>query len=212
MDRGRGVSKQKCRLLQHNTHMSANRSWSHGPFPDNWIVDSHSPPKSRFQRRTESHTVPYIIDLLISKHYISLSPIVSVIIFLTEMSFFLGLVMGITVGIGLIVVFVRSENNRSKQRSDLATTIAAFARMTVEDSRKILPSQFYPSWVVFSQRQKATSISFAFSLSTWLVLLSQASSFWSDFLFFSWHGLITISPRSGPMWMRYYFFGFTLWI
>ncbi|KAJ9688764.1 hypothetical protein PVL29_014422 [Vitis rotundifolia] len=72
------------------------------------------------------------------------------------MSFFLGLVMGITVGIGLIVLFVRSENTRSKQRSDLATTIAALARMTVEDSRKILPSQFYPSWVVFSQRQKLT--------------------------------------------------------
>ncbi|XWS72988.1 hypothetical protein CRYUN_Cryun02cG0087100 [Craigia yunnanensis] len=28
--------------------------------------------------------------------------------------------------------------------------------MTVEDSRKILPGQFYPSWVVFSQRQKLT--------------------------------------------------------
>lgn len=59
-------------------------------------------------------------------------------------------------GIGLIVLFVRSENIRSKQRSALATTVAALARMTVEDSRKILPSQFYPSWVVFSQRQKLT--------------------------------------------------------
>ncbi|CBI25543.3 hypothetical protein AAG906_011487 [Vitis piasezkii] len=72
------------------------------------------------------------------------------------MSFFLGLVIGITVGIGLIVLFVRSENIRSKQRSALATTVAALARMTVEDSRKILPSKFYPSWVVFSQRQKLT--------------------------------------------------------
>ncbi|XP_034699739.1 synaptotagmin-5 [Vitis riparia] len=72
------------------------------------------------------------------------------------MSFFLGLVIGITVGIGLIVLLVRSENIRSGQRSDLATTVAALARMTVEDSRKILPSQFYPSWVVFSQRQKLT--------------------------------------------------------
>ncbi|XVE98409.1 hypothetical protein REPUB_Repub03eG0104100 [Reevesia pubescens] len=39
---------------------------------------------------------------------------------------------------------------------DEATTVAAFARMTVEDSRKILPAQFYPSWVVFSQRQMLT--------------------------------------------------------
>lgn len=37
-----------------------------------------------------------------------------------------------------------------------ATTIAAFARMTVEDSKKILPAEFYPSWVVFSHRQKLT--------------------------------------------------------
>ncbi|XP_028108980.1 synaptotagmin-5-like [Camellia sinensis] len=28
--------------------------------------------------------------------------------------------------------------------------------MTVEDSRKILPPEFYPSWVVFTQRQKLT--------------------------------------------------------
>lgn len=34
--------------------------------------------------------------------------------------------------------------------------MAAFARMTVEDSRKILPPQFYPPWVVFSQTQKLT--------------------------------------------------------
>ncbi|KAF8393146.1 hypothetical protein HHK36_021387 [Tetracentron sinense] len=64
------------------------------------------------------------------------------------MSFFVGLVIGITVGIGLIVAFVHSENTRSKCRSELATTIAAFARMTVEDSRKILPAEFYPSWVL----------------------------------------------------------------
>ncbi|GLU09621.1 hypothetical protein SLE2022_264720 [Rubroshorea leprosula] len=54
------------------------------------------------------------------------------------------------------VLFVRSENSRSKRRNELARTIAAFARMTVEDSRKILPGDFYPSWVVFSQRQKLT--------------------------------------------------------
>ncbi|XP_043718624.1 synaptotagmin-5-like isoform X2 [Telopea speciosissima] len=72
------------------------------------------------------------------------------------MSFFFGLVIGITFGIGLIIAFVHSENTRSKRRSELATTVAAFARMTVQDSRKILPGEFYPSWVVFSQRQKLT--------------------------------------------------------
>lgn len=70
------------------------------------------------------------------------------------MSFVFGLVIGITVGLALIVVFVRSENARSKRRTVLAKTVAAFARMTVEDSRKLLAPEYYPSWVVFSQRQK----------------------------------------------------------
>ncbi|XP_027919436.1 synaptotagmin-5 isoform X1 [Vigna unguiculata] len=72
------------------------------------------------------------------------------------MGFVFGVVVGIVVGLGIIVGFVRCENARAAQRSQLATTIAAFARMTVEDSRKILPPQFYPSWVVFSSSQKLT--------------------------------------------------------
>ncbi|KAE9601780.1 putative C2 domain, synaptotagmin-like mitochondrial-lipid-binding domain-containing protein [Lupinus albus] len=70
------------------------------------------------------------------------------------MGFVFGMVMGIVVGLAIIVVFIRSEKSRSIQRSQLATTVAAFARMTVEDSRTILPPQFYPSWVVFSKSQK----------------------------------------------------------
>ncbi|XP_018826823.1 synaptotagmin-5-like [Juglans regia] len=70
------------------------------------------------------------------------------------MGFFVGLILGIAMGLALIVGFARCENVRSKRRSALATTIAAFARMTVEDSRKILTPDHYPSWVVFSQRQK----------------------------------------------------------
>ncbi|TYK31449.1 synaptotagmin-4-like [Cucumis melo var. makuwa] len=48
-------------------------------------------------------------------------------------------------------------SSEERRKSDLtATTIAAFARMTAQDSRKILPKEFYPSWVVFTQRQKLT--------------------------------------------------------
>ncbi|KAG9146234.1 hypothetical protein Leryth_007934 [Lithospermum erythrorhizon] len=72
------------------------------------------------------------------------------------MSFVVGLVVGIVIGLALIVGFVRSENSRSKARSELAMTIAAFAKMTLEDSRKLLTKDQYPSWVVFSQRQKLT--------------------------------------------------------
>ncbi|EEF31628.1 calcium lipid binding protein, putative [Ricinus communis] len=65
------------------------------------------------------------------------------------MSFFFGLVIGLAVGLAIVVGFVKSENARSKRRSELARTVAAFARMTVEDSRKILPSEFYPSWLTW---------------------------------------------------------------
>ncbi|KFK42887.1 hypothetical protein AALP_AA1G051900 [Arabis alpina] len=69
------------------------------------------------------------------------------------MGFIVGVVIGLIVGITIIIGFVKAENYRSKIRSELANTVAAFARMTVEDSRKLLPADFYPSWVVFSERQ-----------------------------------------------------------
>ncbi|KAK6945161.1 C2 domain [Dillenia turbinata] len=72
------------------------------------------------------------------------------------MGFLVGLVIGIVFGIALIVAFVRSENSRSKRRSQLAAIVAAFARMTVEDSRKLFMPEYYPSWVVFSQTQKTS--------------------------------------------------------
>ncbi|XP_059431941.1 synaptotagmin-5-like [Corylus avellana] len=72
------------------------------------------------------------------------------------MGFFVGLIMGLAVGLALIVGFVKYENARSNRRTQLANTVAAFARMTVDDSRKILSPDRYPSWVVFSQRQKLT--------------------------------------------------------
>ncbi|GAU11903.1 hypothetical protein TSUD_195260 [Trifolium subterraneum] len=74
------------------------------------------------------------------------------------MGFIFGVVAGIIVGLAIIVAFVRSENSRSARRSQLATTIAAFARMSVEDSRKLLPSQFYPSWVLTWLNEHLTKI------------------------------------------------------
>ncbi|XP_064949697.1 synaptotagmin-5-like [Musa acuminata AAA Group] len=70
------------------------------------------------------------------------------------MGFVVGLLLGVVVGVGLVMVFVRSENARSKSRGQLAASVVAFARMTIEDSQKLLPAEFYPSWVVFSQCQK----------------------------------------------------------
>ncbi|CAN7065099.1 unnamed protein product [Brassica rapa subsp. trilocularis] len=85
------------------------------------------------------------------------------------MGFIVGLVIGLIVGITIIIGFVKAENYRSKLRSELANTVAAFARMTVEDSRKLLPAEFYPSWVVFSERQKVNCFGiFVYFQLTWL--------------------------------------------
>ncbi|KAL6215075.1 hypothetical protein ACLB2K_014506 [Fragaria x ananassa] len=65
------------------------------------------------------------------------------------MGFIVGLIVGIAIGIGLIMAFARGESRRSKHRSDLAKTIAALARMTVQDSRKLLGPQHYPSWLTW---------------------------------------------------------------
>ncbi|KAI3771742.1 hypothetical protein L6452_02909 [Arctium lappa] len=70
------------------------------------------------------------------------------------MSFVVGLIIGITAGLALVIGFARSQNARSKRRSALAITVATLARMTREDSKKLLAPEYYPSWVVFSQRQK----------------------------------------------------------
>ncbi|KAF7830317.1 synaptotagmin-4-like [Senna tora] len=64
------------------------------------------------------------------------------------MGFFSGMFFGILFGVGFIVAFARYEASRSRRRSDLAKAVAAFARITVDDSRKILPPKFYPPWVL----------------------------------------------------------------
>ncbi|XP_059642912.1 synaptotagmin-5-like isoform X2 [Cornus florida] len=74
------------------------------------------------------------------------------------MGFIIGIIFGIALGMGLMIGLAYSESIRHKRRSYLATTIAAFARMSVLDSRKILPSDSYPSWVVFSQFQKLSQL------------------------------------------------------
>ncbi|KMZ76038.1 Synaptotagmin-5 [Zostera marina] len=81
------------------------------------------------------------------------------------MGFLLGMAMGVVVGIASVFGFVYFENIRSKQRTDLASTIAAFAKMGLLDSRKILPGKYYPPWVVFSERQK---LSLTYSFVKWL--------------------------------------------
>ncbi|GLJ15764.1 hypothetical protein SUGI_0259520 [Cryptomeria japonica] len=70
------------------------------------------------------------------------------------MAFITGVVVGFIFGIALVVAFVHSENTRAKQRSQMATNISALSKLTVEDARRIIPKEFFPPWVVFSNLQK----------------------------------------------------------
>ncbi|KAE8674413.1 Synaptotagmin-4 [Hibiscus syriacus] len=65
------------------------------------------------------------------------------------MAFLYAMFIGLTTGIGLIVAFARYEKVRSSRRAHMAKTVASFARMTVQDTRKILPQEFYPPWLVW---------------------------------------------------------------
>ncbi|KAI9118507.1 hypothetical protein K1719_010839 [Acacia pycnantha] len=71
------------------------------------------------------------------------------------MGFISGMIMGMAFGISLMFAFSRFQSYRSKLRSHLAEAIAALARMnTMEDSRRIIPPESCPPWVVFTRRQK----------------------------------------------------------
>ncbi|KAE8724492.1 Synaptotagmin-4 [Hibiscus syriacus] len=62
------------------------------------------------------------------------------------MGFLFGMFVGFSIGIWLIISFAKYAKIPSTRRAFLARTVAAFARMTVQDSRKNLPRQFYPPW------------------------------------------------------------------
>ncbi|KAL8162017.1 hypothetical protein V2J09_013506 [Rumex salicifolius] len=64
------------------------------------------------------------------------------------MGFFFGVFIGIASGVGLIFALVYNSHIRDKRRSQLAATVQAFARMTLQDSRKIFMPEAYPPWVL----------------------------------------------------------------
>eukprot|EP00252_Welwitschia_mirabilis_P012837 TRINITY_DN28377_c0_g1_i2.p1 TRINITY_DN28377_c0_g1~~TRINITY_DN28377_c0_g1_i2.p1 ORF type:complete len:312 (+),score=49.48 TRINITY_DN28377_c0_g1_i2:258-1193(+) len=65
-----------------------------------------------------------------------------------------GIVFGIVFGLLLVVAFVYSENLRAKRREELAMSIAALSKMTLEDAKKLFPKELFPPWVIFSQFEK----------------------------------------------------------
>ncbi|XP_066391298.1 synaptotagmin-5-like [Miscanthus floridulus] len=70
------------------------------------------------------------------------------------MAFLFAAFLGLVVGVAVVMAFARFENSRAEQRRELAAIVAAFSKLTVQDLRKLIPPEFYPSWVSFTQKQK----------------------------------------------------------
>ncbi|XP_066398161.1 synaptotagmin-5-like isoform X2 [Miscanthus floridulus] len=70
------------------------------------------------------------------------------------MAFLFGAFLGLVAGVAVVMAFARFENSRAEQRRELAAIAAAFSKLTVQDLRKLIPPEFYPSWVSFTQKQK----------------------------------------------------------
>jgi len=54
-----------------------------------------------------------------------------------------------------------------------AAIAAAFSKLTVQDLRKLIPPEFYPSWVSFTQKQK---LSFCLFLQPTFMLCNTAGT------------------------------------
>lgn len=70
------------------------------------------------------------------------------------MAFLFGAFLGLVLGVAIVMAFARLENARAEQRRELAATVSSFSKLTLQDLRKLIPPEFYPSWISFTQKQK----------------------------------------------------------
>ncbi|KAM0854378.1 hypothetical protein ACQ4PT_050458 [Festuca glaucescens] len=70
------------------------------------------------------------------------------------MAFLFGALLGLVIGVAVVMAFARLENSRAEQRRELAATVSSFSKLTVQDLKTLIPPEFYPSWVSFTQKQK----------------------------------------------------------
>ncbi|XP_047075773.1 synaptotagmin-5-like [Lolium rigidum] len=70
------------------------------------------------------------------------------------MAFLFGALLGLVLGVAVVMAFARLENSRAEQRRELAATVSSFSKLTVQDLKTLIPPEFYPSWVSFTQKQK----------------------------------------------------------
>ncbi|VAI43210.1 unnamed protein product [Triticum turgidum subsp. durum] len=70
------------------------------------------------------------------------------------MAFLFGALLGLVLGVGVVMAFARIENSRAEQRRQLAATVSSFSKLSVQDLKTLIPTEAYPSWVSFNQKQK----------------------------------------------------------
>lgn len=70
------------------------------------------------------------------------------------MAFLFGALLGLVLGVGVVMAFARIENSRAEQRRQLAATVSSFSKLSVQDLKTLIPTEAYPSWVSFTQKQK----------------------------------------------------------
>uniref|UniRef100_A0A8R7QKY8 Uncharacterized protein n=1 Tax=Triticum urartu TaxID=4572 RepID=A0A8R7QKY8_TRIUA len=69
------------------------------------------------------------------------------------MAFLFGALLGLVLGVGVVMAFARIENSRAEQRRQLAATVSSFSKLSVQDLKTLIPTEAYPSWVSFNQKQ-----------------------------------------------------------
>ncbi|GJN16576.1 hypothetical protein PR202_gb03579 [Eleusine coracana subsp. coracana] len=81
------------------------------------------------------------------------------------MAFLFGAALGLVLGVALVMVFARLENARAEQRRELVRACRTtdpipgcycfiFLEVDCAGFEEFHSSEFYPSWVSFTQKQK----------------------------------------------------------
>ncbi|KAF0900936.1 hypothetical protein E2562_037050 [Oryza meyeriana var. granulata] len=117
------------------------------------------------------------------------------------MAFLLGAFLGLVLGVAVVMAFARLENTRSEQRRELAATVSSFSKLTVEDLRKLIPLELYPSWLKWLNLELVKIWPFVNEAASELIktsvepILEQYKSFILSSLHFSKLTLGTVAPQ-----------------
>ncbi|CAD6222848.1 unnamed protein product [Miscanthus lutarioriparius] len=117
------------------------------------------------------------------------------------MAFLFGAFLGLVAGVAVVMAFARFENSRAEQRRELAAIAAAFSKLTVQDLRKLIPPEFYPSWLKWLNQELVKIWPFVNEAASELIKTSvepvfeQYKSFILASLHFSKLTLGTVAPQ-----------------